>query len=266
MASTACLPSAAHSRQLDQRGPRTGDAFGHMIREAHATQGRRGRVFELVERADGTIDVGDASRYFDPIDLWPPHEAIAVGWACGRVIDIGVGAGRHALELARRGHDVVGIDSSEGAVEVSSSRGLRSYLAEVGRPSSSPPFPAASFDTALLLGNNLGLLGNPVTARCVLQQLGHLLTANGCIVASSMDPHLRPSPHDTDYMAQNQAQGRLPGQYRLRLRYDRVASAWFDYLFLSTEELSQLLERAGGWKIARVEARGPWYSVQLVRT
>lgn len=43
----------------------------------------------------------------------------------GPVADLGCGAGAHALELARRGYDVVGIDSSSRMVEVARARAAR---------------------------------------------------------------------------------------------------------------------------------------------
>lgn len=271
MASTpaaACPPTtpASLAEPSNDCTPRLGDAFGDMIRQAYSAEAKRGRVFEVVERDDGMIEVGDASRYFDPIDLWTPNEAIAINWVHGAVLDVGVGAGRHALELIRRGQPAVGIDSSAGAVETATIRGVPSHLAEVGQRSGPLPLTTASFDTALLLGNNLGLLSNLSTAGLVLRQLGDLLADDGCIVGSSMDPHLRPAPHDTEYMARNQSAGRMAGQYRLRLRYAQVASDWFDYLFLSPDELEVLLQDVGGWVISKVEVQGPWYSVQLVRT
>ena len=49
---------------------------------------------------------------------------VAMEFVRGRVLDMGVGAGRHALHLQAQGHDVVGIDNSPKAVEVCRLRGL----------------------------------------------------------------------------------------------------------------------------------------------
>jgi SAM-dependent methyltransferase len=43
----------------------------------------------------------------------------------GPVVDLGCGPGAHSLELARRGYDVVGVDSSPRMVEVARSRAAR---------------------------------------------------------------------------------------------------------------------------------------------
>jgi len=55
----------------------------------------------------------------------------ALGLAPGsRVLDVGCGPGRHALELARRGADVVGVDVSERFVEVGSRLAAAAGLAD----------------------------------------------------------------------------------------------------------------------------------------
>lgn len=58
----------------------------------------------------------------------------------GPVADLGCGAGPHALELARRGYDVVGVDGSPRMVEVARARALRDEVGaafdvhDVGEP------------------------------------------------------------------------------------------------------------------------------------
>jgi PPOX class F420-dependent enzyme/OxyR family protein len=40
------------------------------------------------------------------------------GWIRGRVLDVGTGAGEHTIHLTRLGHDVLGIDFAESAIEL----------------------------------------------------------------------------------------------------------------------------------------------------
>ena len=71
---------------------------------------------DVVERDDGFVDVEDTRRYLDPFRKWPAIDRRAFRRLRGRVLDVGCGAGRVALELQARGHDVTGIDVSPGAV------------------------------------------------------------------------------------------------------------------------------------------------------
>jgi SAM-dependent methyltransferase len=75
-----------------------------------------------------------------------------------RLLDLPCGEGRHALELARRGHRVTGVDLSPHAVERGRAEAMRTgapvdFLA--GDMRAPPPGP---FDGACCLGNSIGYL------------------------------------------------------------------------------------------------------------
>ena len=135
------------------------DAYGHLV--VDRLDGKRPR--ELVERDDGFLDLsGGAEAYFAPVRRWPASERRALRWARGRVLDVGVGAGRVALELQQRGHEVVGIDVSPLALEVSRRRGVgRVELRGLDDVDES----LGPLDTAVLFGNNFGLFGSRAGAK-----------------------------------------------------------------------------------------------------
>src|SRR5262245_66440757 len=83
-------------------------------------------VAEIVEREDGFINasVTGPAMYFAPFRRWPAHHRAAMRLVRGRVLDVGAGAGRVSLHLQERGHDVVAIDHSPGALEVCRRRGV----------------------------------------------------------------------------------------------------------------------------------------------
>lgn len=217
------------------------DAYGQEL-WAHYN-GKRG--FEVVERDDGYFDVSFGPElYFSNYEQWSGMEKEAVKFVKGRVLDIGCGAGRHSLYLQEKGFDVFGIDNSPLAVKVCKLRGLRK--AEV-MPIEELSFPHNSFDTVLLLGGNFGLFGNPKKARRLLRRLHKITSKEAIIIAETRDPYKTENPAHLEYHELNRKRGRMPGQTRIRIRFQKYATKWFDYLLVSKEEMKQILEGTG-WK------------------
>ncbi|MDV6012495.1 class I SAM-dependent methyltransferase [Haloechinothrix sp. LS1_15] len=228
-------------------GPFEGDAFGQALRTCHLAGGTAGAAYEIVERDDGLIGVTDMAGYFAPPDGWPEVERRLLDEVTGRVLDVGCGGGRHATALHKAGFDVLGLDPSPGAVEVARRRGAPAVQGSVTQAASS----LGLFDTVLLGGHNLGLLGGREQAQRVLEWLAGITTAGSRIVATGRDPYATDDPEHLTYHQRNRAHGRMPGQLRLRIRHGRLATGWFDYLLCSPEELTILLEPSP-WRVATV--------------
>jgi SAM-dependent methyltransferase len=211
------------------------DAFGHLLEDY--LRGRQ--AIELVERDDGLMgSAGSPRRYFAPFSAWPANERAAMAWAKGRVLDIGCGAGRHALYLQGRGMDVVGIDISPRAIEVCRRRGLRdARVLDITQLCAD----SGTWDTLLLLGANLGLLGSAEDARFLLARFAQLTGDGARLIAESRDPAVSDEQVHVAYQELNRQSLRLPGQLRLRIHYSNYATPWFNYLFVSKAELEGLL-------------------------
>lgn len=240
--------------------PRPGDAFGEMLRAVLRHDGRPGEVFEVLERDDGHVRANDAARYVTP--SWGPLDDWIHQRATGRVLDVGCGAGRNALVLQDAGLDVVGLDVSPGAVEVARTRGL-THVVEGTLDTADL---TGTFDSFVLAGNNLGLLADRDTAPHVLRRLAELSVPGGRILATATgrEPGSSLSEDDADYEARNLQRGRLRWQVTMRSRFGRLTTPWFEYLFLTLEELDDLI--AGSrWRIADSYGQGASYAVQLER-
>lgn len=247
--------------------PIVGDAFGEMIRDAWAVHtgvgprplagGRWPRpVIEVIERDDGLINGAPAAHYLSEPADWRPFDRRALRLCRGRVLDIGAGAGRAALELQHREIAVTALDTSLGAIEVARRRGVRdTVLATVDEFSRA----TVRYDTFLLLGNNLGLLEGAERAPVLLAALARLAAPGARIVAQGSDPYGTTDPLHAGYHEANRARGRLGGQLRLRLRYRELATDWFDYLNCSVEELETLLAGTA-WRLKSIDDRDrPYY-------
>jgi len=197
--------------------------------------------------------------FFAAYDEWVEPEQEAFDFARGRVLDIGVGAGRHSLEAQRRGLDVVAIDISPGALEVCRRRGVRDArllpLAEIDQR-------LGAFDTVLLMCGNLGLAGGADETVALLRRLHEVTSSDARIVFDTVDPHLDNDEADLAYLEQNVASGRMPGEVRIRIRYGELVTPWFEILLVSRIELERLLEGTG-WRLAWSRDGDPsdWYGV-----
>jgi SAM-dependent methyltransferase len=243
-------------------GPILGDAFGGLLMDCWQGASQPGQVFELIERDDGYLEAGDAARYFAGWDSWGRLDHWACAQARGRVLDIGCGAGRHALHLQSLGVEVVALDVSPLASEVCRRRGVREIV--TGTVFDLMTQPARLFDSFLMLGNNLGLFGDSENARNLLGALAYLATPDAVIIGEGTDPYRTENLLHLAYHERNRALGRLPGQIRMRARHQNLATDWFDYLFTSIEELESLLH-GSGWRLERYETEGAHFVAALAR-
>ena len=148
------------------------------------------------------------------------------------------------------------------AIDVCRRRGLRdARLLSVEEVDAS----LGKFDTVLMLGHNLALLGSAGGAKRILKRLHRAVVPGGRLIGDILDPYETEDPNHLAYHAQNRSKGRMGGQIRMRVRYKGYKSPWFDYLFLSREELEGLLE-ATGWRLKEIIGTyGPSYAVHIER-
>ncbi len=82
---------------------------------------------------------------------FPSIELRALDLCKGRVLDVGAAAGRHSIELLRRGFDVWSLDILPEAASILSDRGLPHPIA-----GDILSWSGDSFDTVLMLMNGTG--------------------------------------------------------------------------------------------------------------
>jgi D-alanine-D-alanine ligase len=117
-----------------------------------------------------------------------------------RILDLCGGQGRHALELARRGyHHLTVLDYAAFLLQ----RGRREaaaaglQVAFQQGDARALPFPAASFDVVLLMGQSFGLLAEATDDRQVLAEAWRVLAPGGRFLMDLIDRdvvlrHFRP--------------------------------------------------------------------------
>jgi len=221
------------------------DAYGQEI-WTHF-KGKEG--YEIVEREDGYFSVSSGPKtYFSQFKDWSENEKKAIKFVRGRILDVGCGAGRHSLYLQNKGFDVTGIDSSPLAIKVCKLRGLKKAkimsIKDVGK------FKPNSFDTVIMMCNNFGLFGSFKGTKLLLKKFYRITSPHAVIIADTLDPYETDNPAHLEYHKFNKKRGRMGGQVKLRIRFEKYVSDWFNYLMVSKKEMKKLLNGTG-WKVKK---------------
>ena len=158
----------------------------------------------------------------------------------GRTLDLGAGAGRHALELQRRGHAVTALDVAAEAVEVMRDRGVKD-----ARCGDLDAVRDEHFDTILLLMHGIGLVGDLAGLAHFLKHAAERLNVEGRIVCDSADLELVVGPKQQEILDRPGAGGRYLGEVEFRLTYDDLEGDPYRWLFVDPRTLASIAEEAG---------------------
>jgi SAM-dependent methyltransferase len=205
-------------------------------------------VLEVRSDADPPEELS-ASWLLRNQDALPELEREALRRARGRVLDVGAGAGAHALPLQARGLPVTALERSAAAVEVLRARGLRDVRLGDARdgPGAGSWDAGGRWDTILLLMNGTTLVGSSEGLRALLEACAARLAPGGRILLDSTD--LRGEDG-----GDRREDGRYVGEIQLQISWRGRRSAPFPVLYADPELLRRTAAAAG--LSARVVARG----------
>jgi len=201
------------------------------------------------------MDIADddtlaASYFFRAFDECPELEQIALQQARGKVLDVGAGAGSHALYLQNKGLDVVALDVSPKSVEVMRLRGVeQAVLANFYK------FQQGRFDTLMFLMNGIGLVQTLDGFDALFQHAKTLLSPGGQILLDSSDLIYMFEQEDGSYVID--LNEKYHGEVKFNLSYKDVKGDTFNWLYVS-EELLQDAAEGNGFNCEIIQ-QGPHY-------
>lgn len=140
----------------------------------------------LVRDGEETREHPIESFYFEPFDSTSESGKWLSSWVRGPLLDLGAGAGRHALVLQEQ-VETVAADVSDSLVGVMRARGIDDART-VDMFSLSGAFDRDRFGSVLVIGTQAGLTGSMQGLRRWLGDLARVTDAGATAVVDSYDP------------------------------------------------------------------------------
>lgn len=211
-----------------------GDPIGKAILEYAETR----RENDIIVASDlCEDDIIPLEVLFRKYDEMPDLEIMALTKCTGKILDVGAGAGAHALYLQELGKDVRCIDVSEGAV---------SYLKSMDLDARKIDFfdlKNEKYDTILMLMNGIGIAGSLSNLENTLEHAKSLLNEGGRILCDSTD--IKYLYEDEDGSMLVNLNSEYYGNFRFQMKYKKELGPWFDWLYVDFDNLFQVAQKIG---------------------
>ena len=212
------------------------DPMGAAIRD-YQNKGKASRLRVLSSMFDeDEMPVGHLFRTFNQM---PRLEQKALSMAKGRVLDIGAGAGCHALALQERGLEVKAIDISPLSCEVMKERGVK----DVECVNLFNQQLQGKYDTLLLLMNGTGIAGKLNRLSMLLNRLKELLAEGGQILIDSSD--LKYIYENEDGSMDIDLNAPYYGEVDYQMQYKNIKGERFDWLYTDPMLLASISKQCG---------------------
>ena len=182
----------------------------------------------IVHSPDFDDDIIPVEYLFRPYEDMPEVEQKALDLCRGKVLDVGCGAGSHALYLQNeRNLEIKAIDTSPGAIEVAEIRGVKEAVCE-----DFFKIQNEKFDTILMLMNGSGIIGKLDNLAHFFEHSKSLMNEGGSILMDSSD---------LIYLFEDESQDfeEYYGELKYKLSYKNAESDYFDWLYIDASLLEE---------------------------
>ena len=216
--------------------PEQEDPMGAAIRD-YFRQGKSAQLKVLSSLFDD--DEMPVAHLFRSYHEMPPLEQRALNEARGKVLDVGAGAGCHALALQERGFDVTAVDISPLSCETMKERGV----ANVECVNIFNQRFQERFDTLLLLMNGTGIAGKLSRLPQLLSRLKRLMNPGAQILIDSSD--LRYVYEDENGVLDVDLDGAYYGEVDYQMTYRNIIGKSFYWLYADSVVLAECCRQCG---------------------
>ena len=186
----------------------------------------------LLNTSYGQQETMPPEVFFRDRDGFSELESYALSLVCGKVLDVGAGAGAFSLYLQHLGFDVVANEISSIACEIMRHRGVREVREHPVQEESGD-----AYNTILLMMNGLGLFGTLEGLRDGLRKLHALLAPGGQIIADSSDIR---------YLYESALpEERYHGEIDYQYFYQGRPGEWFKWIYVDQKTLKYTARQCG---------------------
>ncbi|MCW3807650.1 class I SAM-dependent methyltransferase [Plebeiibacterium marinum] len=184
-------------------------------------------------------DVLPVEYLFRSFDQMPDLEKKALTISTGKILDVGAGAGSHALYLQQSNKEAYANEISPAACEVMQKRGVKNILQQdfYQLPEDT------KYDTILMLMNGIGIAGDTNNLKKFFDKVKSLLNPGGCLIIDSSD--IRYLFEDDDGSLLINLNDDYYGEISYRMVYDDIKGNSFKWLFIDDELLKFYAEKNG---------------------
>jgi SAM-dependent methyltransferase len=203
--------------------------------------------FKMTHWLDGRKHEGDGFQYSPigemPVEMYfreiaemPEVELKALQLCKGHILDIGAGAGCHALALQDMGQQITALDLSPLSVELMKKRGVQNVILDDFFLVDN-----CTFDTLLLLMNGIGICGTKTGLCRFFAKADSILRPGRQIVFDSTDIAylFKETPTTDPYY----------GEVGIQYEYKDQKTDWNDWLFIDRHTLKKIAAEEG-WQLA----------------
>ncbi|MFT6969609.1 MAG: SAM-dependent methyltransferase [Roseivirga sp.] len=190
--------------------------------------------------------------FFRGYEEMPEMEQMALSIADGDILDIGAGAGCHALVLQQMNKEVTAIDTSEVAVEIMQNDGLkRAVKADFFE------YQGGQYDTMIMLMNGIGLVGTLDGFRQFLNHAKKLLKPEGQLIFDTSD---------IKYLYEGKAlpKDKYYGEVSFQYEYQGIKGEWFDWIYIDENTLEDVAEECGWFVYYLHKDENDQYLVRMI--
>ena len=193
----------------------------------------------------GTTDILWLHNSYDqpeemPVDVFfrdqqdmPELELKALELCRGSILDVGAGAGSHALLLQQMKKEVTALDISPKAVGIMKQRGIKKAIEQ-----DIFTLDNIQYDTLLFLMNGIGVTGTITGFKDFLARAKSHLRKNGQLLFDSSDIAYL---YQEIELPENKYYGEVAYQYE----YQNIKGNWFNWLYIDQKTLSTLAHECG---------------------